>query len=258
MIRIQDINYKYDQDWVLNHLSLTVERGSFLGLIGPNGSGKTTLLKVLSGLLIPQSGTQVYQDRVFSSWPLNLRARSIAYVPQENHFLYPYTALEVVLMGRSPYTSLFGFDRPVDLKIAQNALGRVGLARLSHRMIQTLSGGERQLVVMARALAQEPELLLLDEPTAFLDLSHQVQIYQILKTLNQTEGLTIISVSHDLNLAAQYCTTLLLLKGGEVRALGEPSTVLTETLLEEVYGCRTLVDPHPITHKPRITLVPDP
>ncbi len=161
-------------------------------------------------------------------------------------------------MGRSPYTSLFGFDRPADRKIAENALERVGLASRSNRMIQTLSGGERQLVIMARALAQEPDLLLLDEPTAFLDLSHQVRIYQLLKTLNLTEGLTIVSVSHDLNLAAQYCTTLLLLKGGGVRARGEPSAVLTETMLEEVYGCRTLVDRHPMTHKPRITLVPEP
>lgn len=257
MYLMENIKFRYRTDWILSQVNLSVEDGSFIGLIGPNGSGKTTLLKILSGLLSPQIGNVILQGRNLALWPQQERARSVAFVPQESHFLYPYTVLSVVLLGRAPYTSWLGFDQPQDVVIAQRALHRVGLQHLAERTIQSLSGGERQMVLIARALAQHPKVLLLDEPTAFLDLSHQVEIYDILRHLNKTEGLTIVSVSHDLNLAAQYCDSLILIKEGRIKAAGDPSAILSEELIQQVYGCRTLIDRHPTTGRPRITLIPE-
>lgn len=257
MYLMKNIRFRYDHDWVLDDVNLSIQSDSFLGLIGPNGSGKTTLLKILAGLLIPALGEVELEGRQLKNWSNRERARALAFVPQESHFLYPYTVIDVVLMGRAPYSPLMGFDRPVDIDIARKALGRVGLSHLSDRMIQTLSGGERQMVIIARALAQEPKVLLLDEPTAYLDLSHQIDIYQILFELNKNEGLTVVVVSHDVNLAALYCKNLILLKKGKIHASGPPKEVLTTALLQQVYGCETLIDAHPTTGRPRITLIPN-
>ena len=253
---MKNIRFRYDHDWVLDDVNLSIQSDSFLGLIGPNGSGKTTLLKILAGLLIPALGELELEGRQLKNWSNRERARTLAFVPQESHFLYPYTVMDVILMGRAPYSPLMGFDRSVDIDIAGRALGRVGLSHLSDRMIQTLSGGERQMVIIARALAQEPKVLLLDEPTAYLDLSHQIDIYQILFELNKNEGLTVVVVSHDVNLAALYCKNLILLKKGKIHASGPPKEVLTTALIQQVYGCETLIDPHPTTGRPRVTLIP--
>jgi iron complex transport system ATP-binding protein len=177
-------------------------------------------------------------------------------VPQETVFLFTYTVFEVVLMGRAPYTSLFGFDRPEDLRIARESLKQVGLMDMADRSIQTLSGGERQMAVIARALTQQPKVLLLDEPTAYLDIRHQQNVYELLSKLNQERRITVIVVSHELNLASQYCQRLLMLYQGQVQADGSPREVLTKDRIESVYGCRVLMDGHPVTGRPRMTLVP--
>ena len=253
--RIDNIRFSYKDTWAIQDVSFSIDRGSFWGLIGPNGSGKTTLLKLLCGLLIPQQGRVTFLERDVNDWDSRKRAQWIAYVHQDKRILYSYTVLEVVLMGRSPYASLFGFDRPEDIDIAKRALERVGLLRLADRPIQAVSGGEHQMVHIARALAQQPKVILLDEPTAFLDLSHQLNIYKILYDLNREEGMTVVVISHDLNMASQFCKDLLLLKNGRIVASGPPSLVITPDLIEQVFQCRTLVDEHPSTGKPRVTLI---
>jgi iron complex transport system ATP-binding protein len=165
--------------------------------------------------------------------------------------------LEIVLMGRAPYTSFFGFDRPEDLTIARESLKQVGLLGMADRPIQTLSGGERQMSVIARALTQQPHVLLLDEPTAYLDIHHQQNVYELLTRLNRERGMTVIVVSHDLNLASQYCHRLLMLCEGKMQADGSPQQVLTKDRVEAVYGCRVLMDSHPTTGRPRMTLIPE-
>ena len=256
MFRIENVKFRYDAGWVLNGLDFSIEAGSFTGLIGPNGSGKTTLLKLLAGLYTAPEGTVRLKGTDIRLRPGPERARVIGYVPQESRPLFQQSVLEFVLMGRAPHTAWLGFDRPGDVHAAKEALGRIGLDSLADRGVQDLSGGEGQMVRIARALAQHPEVLLLDEPTAFLDLSHQVSIYETLRALNRSEGLTVVCVSHDLNLAAQYCDQLILLKAGRIEATGDPETILTETRIDRVYGCRTLVDRHPATGRPRITLMP--
>jgi iron complex transport system ATP-binding protein len=256
MYRVEHLRFRYDEAWVLDGLDFSVGGGSFTGLIGPNGSGKTTLLKLLAGLFPAGSGTISLQGSDIRRRPGRERARLIGYVPQESRAVFQQPVLEYVLMGRAPRTPWIGFDRPEDVRVAQAALRKIGIEHLADRDIQDLSGGEGQMARIARALAQQPEVLLLDEPTAFLDLSHQVAIYETLLDLNRTEGLTVLSVSHDLNLAAQYCDHLILLNGGRIAALGAPEAILTEDRIERVYGCRTLVDRHPATGKPRVTLMP--
>lgn len=256
MFRAENIRFRYNAEWVLRGLSFNVAPGSFVGLLGPNGSGKTTLLRTLLGDLCPDEGRVFLKDRDLGVWPQRERARVVATVPQETHFTYPFSVLEIVLMGRAPHTAWMGFDRPDDIGIARRALDRTGLLDRADRPIQELSGGERQLVLIARALSQQPEVLLLDEPTAHLDLSHQLRIYGLLRELNRSDGLTLVSVSHDLNLAAQYCDRLLLMNGGRIEADGDPVDVLNEAAIERVYGCDTLVDAHPVTGRPRITLIP--
>jgi iron complex transport system ATP-binding protein len=164
--------------------------------------------------------------------------------------------MDVVLMGRWPYSQPLKFEGPEDFAVGHEMLSRVDLDQLADRSILALSGGERQRAVIARALAQQPQVLLLDEPTAFLDLNHQLQIFHILKQLNGEKGLTMVVVSHDLNLAAQFCHRVIMMNHGQIIRMGPCEEVITAPLVEEIYGCRAVVDPHPITGKPRVTLIP--
>jgi iron complex transport system ATP-binding protein len=254
--QIRGIDFGYGAKRVLKGIEFSIDAGEFIGIIGPNGSGKTTLLKLLAAILKPEAGEIRFEGQNIGSWKRSRLARRMALVPQETIFLYTYTVLEIVLMGRAPYTSLFGFDRPEDLMIARESLEQVGLLGMADRYIQTLSGGERQMVVIARALAQQPQILLLDEPTAYLDIRHQQEIYELLSRLNKERGITVIVVSHDLNLAGQYCRRLLMLVEGRMQADGPPQEVLKKDRIEAVYGCRVLMDSHPTTGRPRMTIVP--
>ena len=256
LYQIQQMSFRYGAIPVLQEIGFVAMAGEFIGIIGPNGSGKTTLLRLLSAILKPDTGKIEFGGSDLSCWNRHDLARKIAMVPQETIFLYPYTVLEIVLMGRAPFTSLLGFDRPEDLQIAHESLEHVGLLSMADRSIQALSGGERQMVIIARALTQQPEVLLLDEPTAYLDIRHQQKIYNLLTRLNKEHGLTVVVVSHDLNLAGQYCHRLMMLSEGQAVADGTPETVLTKERIEAVYGCRVLVDQHPMTGRPRMTLVP--
>ncbi|HXC61726.1 MAG TPA: ABC transporter ATP-binding protein [Nitrospiria bacterium] len=256
LYQVQELSFRYGAVPVLQGIAFATRAGEFIGIIGPNGSGKTTLLKLLSAILKPNTGKIEFGGMDLRSWNRHDLAQKMAVVPQETAFLYTYTVLEIVLMGRAPFTSLFGFDRPEDLRIALESLKQVGLLDMADRSIQTLSGGERQMVVIARALTQQPEVLLLDEPTAYLDIRHQQKIYNLLTRLNKEQGLTVVVVSHDLNLAGQYCHRLIMLSDGQTVADGTAEKVLTKERIEAVYGCQVLIDRHPMTGRPRMTLVP--
>jgi iron complex transport system ATP-binding protein len=255
-VGIQQLQVAFGHQPVLRDLSLEVEEGAFFIIIGPNSSGKTTLLKAIAGAVRPRGG----QVRVWGV-PLNhyskkALARLVAVVPQQIPTDIPFTVQEVVLMGRSPHLGLLGLEKSRDLELAAEAMAITDVAHLARRPLQQLSGGELQRVIIARAICQEPRLILLDEPTAALDLAHQVNIMDLMEKLQKERGLTVIMVSHDLNLAAMYGDKLLLLKEGASIHTGSPASVLTYEQLELAYGCSLLVDESPLGRLPRVTLVP--
>jgi len=255
MIDLRSLSFRYRQDWVLQDISFRIERGEFIGVIGPNGSGKSTLLKTLCRLLSPQKG-EILLDRVpLKEMSQKDIARKMAVVPQEAYSLFPFRVIEMVLMGRSPYMGHLMFEGARDLEIAKKAMDRTEILPISERFIDELSGGERKRVFIARALAQEPEVILLDEPTANLDIHHQVDFLDLILNLNHVKGLTIVMASHDLNIASEYCDRLILLREGRIYKIGSPREVITWENIEEVYGCKVWVDENPISKVPRITLL---
>ncbi|MGH7183094.1 MAG: ABC transporter ATP-binding protein [Nitrospiraceae bacterium] len=247
-------------NWVLDGLSFDVESGEILGIVGPNGSGKTSLLKLLAKVLRSQAGDIALFGRDLGAMPQVEVARTVAFVPQESPSAFAFTVMETVLMGRYPHhrgakwNTGFGWESSEDLSIAEQAMQSTDLTHLASRSVMDLSGGERQRCMIARALAQEPQVLLLDEPTAFLDLQHQIEICTIVRRLNDERGLTVVLVSHDLNLVSQHCDRLMLLDAGRVFQFGRPDEVIQPEVLEAVYRCRVLVDRHPVSGLPRVTL----
>ncbi len=235
-VEVGSIRFAYGPRRLFEGLSLVIRPGEMVGLIGPNGSGKTTLLRLMSGVLSPEAGEIRADGRSVATLPPRERARRIGVVPQESRLAFEFSALEVVLMGRAAHWGLLGVEGAADLAAARRAMERTGTLPHANRLIGRLSGGERQLVFVARALAQEPALLMLDEPTAFLDIRHRLEIYALLKDLNAAEGLTVVTTSHDINLAARYCPRLILLKDGRIVADGPTEAVFREEILSEVYG----------------------
>lgn len=229
---------------VLRRADLSLGPGEVLGLVGPNGAGKTTLIRVATRLLRPEAGRVRVLGRRLEEIPRQALARSIAVVPQETQVPFAFQALEVVLMGRAPHLGLLGFETGRDLALAEAALARVGAAHLAARPLPLLSGGERQLVVLARALAQDAPILLLDEPTAFLDLRHRLEVLTLVRELAR-EGRSALLVSHDLGLAARFCDRLAVLWDGEILAQGPPAQVLTPAVLERAFGVEATLLPGP-------------
>ncbi len=242
----EGISFAYDAEPVIADLSFVLRPGENLGIIGPNGSGKSTLIRLLSGVLEPGRGHVRLFQRPLSAYDRREIARAIAVVPQETSIEFPYSVTEIVLMGRSPHFGGFAFEGDRDVEIAHAAMRRTAVEHLAHRSIHELSGGERQRVILARALAQEAPVMLLDEPAAFLDIRHEVEIYDLLRDL-QTEGKSIITVLHDLNLAALYCDRVGLLCNGRFRSLGTPAEVITYATITEVYETEVYVDRNDIT-----------
>ena len=245
---------------VLRNVSFFVEAGEMLGIVGPNGSGKTSLLKLLGKIVPVQQGSVALFGSSMSDLRQEAVAQSVAFVPQDTSQTFPFTVAETVLMGRFPrhhrtvWDWGFGWDSPDDRAVAQQAMKTMDVWHLADRSVTELSGGERQRVIIARALAQDPRVLLLDEPTAFLDLQHQIEICSVLIRLKEERGLTVVLVSHDLNVASQYCDRLMLLDRGQVFRLGTPDDVIQPEVLEAVYQCQVLVDRHPRSGLPRVTL----
>jgi iron complex transport system ATP-binding protein len=247
-----DVEFAYGDVTALRGLSLSLEPGAFVGVVGPNGSGKSTLVRILAGYLRPRRGSVRLGSRELRRLSDRERARRIAVVPQETPPAFDFTALEVVLMGRAPHLPALGVESPHDRAIAREAMRRTGTEAFAARPLGTLSGGERQRVLLARALAQQTPVLLLDEPTAHLDLSHQIQALQLLHALHSEQGATVLAVLHDLNLAALYCDRLALLSEGRLAAEGPPEEVLTAERMAAVYGARVWCERHPVTGKPYI------
>jgi len=255
-ITTSNLSHSFGKRNVLKHLSFSVEKGDFFIIIGPNGSGKTTLMKLMAGILRPQKGQIEILGLPKPSYSPRALARAVAFVPQRLPVDLPFTVGEAVLLGRAPYQGTLGIESKRDLEIAEQAMQFTEVDHLNSLNIGQLSGGEQQRVFIARAICQEPEIMLLDEPTAALDLAHQVKVMDLMEKLKIEKGITVIMVSHDVNLAAMYSDQVLLLKEGQVVCMGTPSEVLSFRTLEETYACKLLVDESPLGGCPRVTLVP--
>jgi iron complex transport system ATP-binding protein len=267
LLRAADVTFGYGDRIVLRDVSVDVPAGGFIGIIGPNGSGKTTLLRLLAGTRRPQRGSVVLDGISLAAMPRAEIARRMAVVPQETHLAFDYTVLEVVLMGRYPHLGAFAIEGPRDLALAREALTSTGTLSLQDRMFNTLSGGEKQRVVIASALAQlapsasssAPSLssacsaLLLDEPTAALDLKYQLETAALVRDLHARHGLTVVMSTHDLNLAASLCNALVLLKNGRVVQRGPVDDVLTPDAVRELYEVDAEVMRHPATGRLMVT-----
>jgi iron complex transport system ATP-binding protein len=240
-LTVEQVSFTYDARhaagaFALHDVSVTVQRGSFTGLLGPNGCGKTTLLRLMAGVLQPDHGAVALDGRTLRGIPRRELARQVAVVPQETHPAFDYSVLEMALMGRHPHLGVFQLEGPADLAIAQDSLAATGTAHLAARPYATLSGGEKQRVVIASALAQSPDVLLLDEPTASLDLAYQLEVASLMSGLNRDRGVTMVLATHDLNLAASLCDSLVLLRAGRVLAQGPTRDVLTGALVQQLYN----------------------
>jgi iron complex transport system ATP-binding protein len=255
-INIKHLSHAFGSCPVLHDLSFSITQGDFFIIIGPNGSGKTTLMRTMAGILKPHSGQMQIFGRQFSTFKRKEFARSVAFVPQGLPVDFPFTVAELALMGRAPYKSALGIETQKDYDISQQAMKFTEVEHLADRKLDQLSGGEQQRVFLARAISQEPKILLLDEPTASLDLAHQVRIMDLMERLKTEKGVTVVMVSHDINLAAMYGDQLLLLKEGRIVCMGLPGEILNFETLEETYGCALLVDESPLGKLPRVTVVP--
>ena len=236
----------------LADLSFAIAPGEIVGVIGPNSSGKTTLIRLLTRVLEPVEGEIALEGRRLRTWGRAELARQVAVVQQGVPRGFPFTVEELVLMGRYPYAPARYFEDPEDVRAARAAMSATGVLDLAPVALASLGGGETQRAVIARALAQEPRLLVLDEPTAHLDLRYQAETAALLRRLNRERGVTILLVSHDLNLAAEVSDRLLLLAEGRPVRLGTPEDVLEETLLADVYRCDVRVEPNPATGRPTV------
>lgn len=235
-LQARDVRFSYSPAaLVIRGVSLELERGAMGSLIGPNGCGKSTLIRLLAGILKPSSGEIVFEDSPLAALDSRVRTRKLAYVPQTIARAFPFTAFEVVLTGRSPHLPRFAFEGRRDVDKAIEALETAGVAHLANRRITELSGGERQIVSFARALAQEPDCLLLDEPSASLDLKHRAALVRTLLRLRDRSGLTVLMVTHDLSLIEPGFDMVFAMRGGAIAAAGPPSDTLREPVLAEVY-----------------------
>lgn len=255
-MRVERLSGGYEDKIIIDDISFDIKRKEFLGIIGPNGSGKSTLLKLMSRVLSPKKGRVLFEDKDISKVRLKDLAKRIAFVPQETQISFSFTVEEIVLMGRIPHLSRLQLETKRDFEITEYTLQLTNSLHLKDRKIDQLSSGEKQRIIIAKALAQIPVLLFLDEPTSHLDIGYQIEILSLLKRLNIEKDLTVVMVLHDLNLASEYCHRIILLNEGKIFKMGNPYEVLTYQNIESVYKTVVLVDKNPISHKPYVFLVP--
>jgi iron complex transport system ATP-binding protein len=254
LIEAKNITCGYHGQPVLHDISCEIFQGEFFGIIGPNGSGKSTFLKCASGCLQPFGGKVYYEYEDIYSIPARELAKRFAFVGQDPGFNFSFSAEEIVAMGRIPYLPRLRAENAQDAQVIKEAMRVTDTLKFSEREINSLSAGERQLVVIARAIAQQPCVLFLDEPTAHLDIGHQVHILNLIKDLSRNRNITVIIVLHDLNLASEYCDRILLFDKGRMRKIGTPEQVLTFDTIEQVYRTLVVVNQNPFTGNPHILL----
>jgi len=255
LLEARDCRFRYrDDGFRLEDVSLAVSAGETVGIVGPNGSGKSTLLRLLSGILSAESGSVALEGRPIRALNRRMLARRLAFLPQSPETSFHFRVREVVAMGRYPYMGAFGFLGAHDVEVVERALGETDSAALGERGVETLSGGEKQRVLIASILAQEPAAMLLDEPTAALDIHHRSDVFDLLWRLSRT-GIAVVTVTHDLNAASQFCDRLVLLAGGRVARVGPAAEVMDARLLSEVYGADVRVVDNPVTSAP-MAIVP--
>lgn len=253
-VETRNIAFSFDDKPIISEIDLRAESGEFVGIVGPNGSGKSTLLKTIFGLYTPDRGTIRLAGRPISQFSSKEMAKTLAVLHQETSTNFEFSVKEIVLMGRAPHKKLLESDTETDERIAQNVLVKVGMLPYQDRSITTLSGGEKQRVLLARALAQQAEVLILDEPTNHLDIHYQLQLMDLIKSLNTT----VIAALHDLNMAAEYCDKIYVLNRGQIKIAGSPEEVFTPEILNEVFQVNADIIRHPQTQKLHITYLPWP
>ncbi len=256
MLSVQHITAGYERKPAIRDITFTIPSRGIMGVIGPNGAGKTTLFRTISRVLKPMDGKILYRDRDIAGMSRKDFAQKVAVIPQFRSVPPPFTVEEFVSLGRYPHRGrLSPFTREDRGIIAEN-LSLLGLTDFRDRKVSALSGGELQRVVLAQGLVQKPELLLMDEPTAHLDITHQIRVLDLIGFLSEQAGLTVLIILHDLNLASAYCDRVLIMKGGTVHASGTPGSVLTQGTIEEVYHTPVRVGKNPVTAKPHIYFLP--
>jgi iron complex transport system ATP-binding protein len=248
LIDIQDLNFAYSENPVLKGISLQISPAEFIGIIGPNGAGKSTLLKLIDGIYTDVKAQIFINGQPIRSLSRKALARQVAYLPQEIDMAFAYSVEEVIRMGRFPYLQGIHLYAREDQKMVEEVMQLMDVKQFRLRSFHELSGGEKQRVMIASALAQEPEIILLDEPTSALDLHHQIGIYQILKELQKSRHLTVIVVTHDINLAAQFCDRMILMHEGEIIRDGIPDEVLKFQILQDIFGVKVYIDINPMTN----------
>ena len=259
-LSVEHISFSYQTSkpdaFGLRDITFDVQQGEFLSILGPNGSGKTTLLRIIDRILLPNSGVIKIFDNNYLTLSRKELARRIGVVPQEHPLVFPFTVKEIVMMGRAPHLKGLGFESGKDEQIVSETMQLTDIEHLSQQPMTELSGGERQRVFIARALSQQPDILLLDEPNAHLDVTHQLDILHLTRSLSKQRRLTVIAVFHDLNLASMFSNRILLLSNGVVAAIGKPDEVLTQNYLSTVFRTKVTIDRHPFTNVPRVTIIP--
>lgn len=252
IIDVDGIKFTYGESTVLKDVSFSVERGTFVSIIGPNGSGKTTLLKNMSGVLHPSEGKISIKDKPLSAYRKRELARLMAFVPQSTSIDFGFTVMDIVLMGRAPYLGPFDSESIEDMAIAESAMEKVHIAELRDKKINEISGGEAQRALIACALTQSTEVLLLDEPVSNLDIQHQVEVLDIIKGMCIEKSMTVVAVLHDLNLASEYSDNIILMKDGILENSGKPEDVITEENIKRVYNTNIYMMANPLSGRPYV------
>ncbi|HOJ30716.1 MAG TPA: ABC transporter ATP-binding protein [bacterium] len=256
ILELKNVSARYGKKEILHDISFQMKKGHFLGIIGPNGSGKSTLLKTATKIIRQYTGTVFFNGTDIKTIPVHQFAKNISFLPSDIEIAYPYTVKELLIMARYPFTS--GFRNPTsrDIEIVNAVVKQMGLTQFINRTIVEMSEGEKQRVLLAQCLVQQPQLVIFDEPTAHLDIGYQFSFLDLLKQYQENSSLSILAVLHDLNLASQYCDELVMLNEGSVVSAGNPHEVIQYKILEEVYRTNVLVYPHPISGKPYVFGIP--